>query len=106
MAAVEVEADGVLSEMIGIGNVCVDAEIEHKGFGRLLMSAAGIYIRENKRKGILLCKSKVKGFYHNCGWQIVCSNNTWINFERYHDGVMMDTEEPQRYKSLVINRNF
>lgn len=91
--------------MLGIGNVCVDTEVEHKGFGRLLMDAADIYILEQHKNGVLLCKSKVKGFYEKCGWSVVESKNVKIGLYEFCDYVM--TDKPSTvHKTLAFNRNF
>lgn len=105
LAAVEVQTDGVLSEMIGIGNVCVDAEVEHKGFGRLLMDTAEIYITSLNKTGILLCKPKVEGFYQSCGWKIVNGGNVQISSHPFYDIVMTDRVNMD-HKTLAFNRNF
>jgi GNAT superfamily N-acetyltransferase len=68
MVCVNLEYDSRTVEALGIGNVCVDPAMKGRNYGRLIMSVADFYCRQNKMPGILFCQEKNVGFYRTCNW--------------------------------------
>lgn len=68
MVRVSLEFDSRTVEALGIGNVCVDPAMKGRNYGRLIMSVADFYCRQNKMPGILFCQQKNVGFYKACNW--------------------------------------
>ncbi len=68
LVTVLVEIDSIQYEAIGVGNVCVERNLQNKGWGRVLMGEANSYIIKNGGMGVLLCKSDLLSFYEKCGW--------------------------------------
>lgn len=68
MVRVNLEYDSRAVKALGVGNVCVDPTMKGRNYGRLIMSVADFYCRQNKMPGILFCQQKNVGFYKACNW--------------------------------------
>lgn len=72
LVRVRLAVDGVCSDAIGIGNVCVAKDKRSMNYGRLLMQAVNTMLKKSNQIGILLCRDRLVGFYENSGWTKVC----------------------------------
>ncbi len=106
LVRVDVEYDSQKEKMIGIGGVCVDKTLAHKGYGRLLISKANESIRSSGKKGILLCKEPLREFYRKCGWKGLSVTDIRVAGEKYGHLVLAYPEIPDIKDKMVISRNF
>lgn len=105
ITTLKVRIDGKYDEFLGVGGVCVDKSIQHSGIGRLLMKATGEYIEQQEKKGILLCKENLQGFYRNCGWELLDYHMATVADMKYEQKVMI-LKSKFSCNEIVINRNF
>ncbi len=69
MVHIDIVSDEKKYSVLGIGNVCVDKEVEHLGYGTLLVAAANAIIKKMKTGGLLLCHEELIHFYLKNGWK-------------------------------------
>jgi predicted GNAT family N-acyltransferase len=55
-------------EILGIGNVCVNKDVQESGIGTLLMNISKFYAKQLSLDLILLCKKELVPFYEKCGF--------------------------------------
>lgn len=95
--------DDKSTNMIGIGNVCVDNNYQKNQYGFFLMKTAEYYLRKKKENGILLCKEKLIPFYDTIRWNryngITKINETTFNGVVYVYDKILSNE-------IIINKNF
>ena len=98
--------DGNENECIGVGNVCVDKEYEHIGYGSLLLNQANEYLLKLGKQGILLCKDALVPFYEKCNWEKIFSKQVRIRSKDYIDNVMSFPIVKQHIDEIKLDRNF
>lgn len=104
---VQIELDKNKIEAIGIGNVCVDKNFEHSGYGRSLVLKADEYITGLKKQGILLCKDSLIEFYRKCGWKIALAEKTFAaGVPYFHTVMLFPLNEDITYSRIIVSRNF
>jgi len=91
------------TDMIGIGNVCVDKNYQNNQYGFFLMKTSEYYLRKNMINGILLCKKKLIPFYDTIRWNRF-NGITKIN-ESVFNGVVYVYDEIFS-NEIIINKNF
>ena len=101
LVQLELELDNIAHVGLGIGNVCVSPAYKGKYYGRLIMSVADFFARQQNKLAILLCKEKNIGFYNNCQWiEFVGS----FNLKSYN--IHLFTNLPIKYNKIFYNREF
>jgi len=70
--------DGKLVHGYGIGNVC--SREQGLGYGSILMEVINKYLIENKKVGVLFCKSKLVEFYRKFDWCLVSKEKLNLSF--------------------------
>lgn len=93
--------------LVGLGNVCVDKRHLKMGWGNLVICVVNTYLKENKKNGILLCKSGLINFYKKNGWSLMNTDNLSIIVNNYilQESCMMYCP-PELSGELKINKNF
>lgn len=86
---VDCQYDHASERLAGIGNVCVDRRVLGEGVGLLLMAISKFYVRSMKLRSVLLCSSKLVGFYEKAGWREFLGSVT-ISGELYKKKIMFD----------------
>lgn len=103
MVFLQVQFAERFEEVSGIGNVCVNYEISGQGIGLLLMQICNYYINCHKKRGMLLCKKNLSGFYQKSGWQAF-PGKVLFQGNEYKELVMFN-ELPDAL-NIAIERNF
>lgn len=106
LVQVVVEYDNHEEKMIGIGGVCVDKSLEHKGYGKILIFNANEYIRRSGKKGILLCKEPLREFYYKCDWNSLSLSDVCVAGIKYEHLVLTYPKIIEAKCMLLISRNF
>lgn len=60
--------EGNIEEVMGVGNVCVDTKYSGQGIGQLIMNICNYYLDSFNKRAILLCQEKLLKFYEKSGW--------------------------------------
>lgn len=81
--------DDVYKSAIGLGCVCVDKSLEHKGFGKILLEEASQFIRKSNKNGVLLCKKNLIGFYEKCGWNNLDYQQAFVSDTIFNNNIMI-----------------
>ncbi len=103
----QISIDEKTVKMYGIGNVCSEAGRRGDGWGRLLMSAAGCFLIDLDRPGILLCRGAVFRFYEKCGWINVGAKAEIIVADRCFTGITMGYRWPEYgMRAVYIPKSF
>lgn len=105
LSNLKVTIDGKCFDFIGAGGVCVDKRIQHSGFGKQLMNTADMYIREQGKPGIFLCKDAVLGFYIKCGWKILHYDSALIAGKVFEHHIMLN-DRVCSCVNIAFDRNF
>lgn len=92
-------------DLIGIGGVCVDKGSQHTGMGKRLVDKANIYIKEQGRPGLLLCKDNLADFYKKCGWNLLKFQMAVVAGRNYEHNIMLLGANGSCSK-IIIDRNF
>lgn len=100
-----VSFDGGKEDALGVGGVCVNKNIEHRGYGRCLVQEANNFISQEGLKGLLLCKDGLVDFYKKCGWQNVVFSEAYVADKPFSYRIMA---YPNLIgcQSVLIDRNF
>lgn len=80
--------NGKKTDILGIGNVCVDRKLQKKGTGRLLMEKLNDYLDKNQLCGVLLCKDNLTDFYKKTGWILLKPQYVTVNAKEFNNNVM------------------
>lgn len=98
-----IKYDGIIEDVMGIGNVCVSTEFSKQGIGQLLMNICNYYLDNFGKQSILLCKESLVNFYQKSGWMI-------YNGEIYLNGILLEsklmTKKSLEVSSISLERNF
>ncbi len=95
--------------MMGIGNVCVNMDKQHSGYGAILMSAANMFIKDKRSCGLLLCHEDLLSFYKKMGWSIMNVENALIHNQPFRFNIMkLDCSKilPDKVNQIMIDRVF
>ncbi len=103
LSNIRVIIDGKTYKFIGIGNVCVEKDVQHSGIGMQLMDVVGKYLDEEN--GILLCKDALVNFYEKNGWKFVYYQQATVGERDYKNQIMLFKRDC-KCKSIIISRNF
>lgn len=109
MVCVDIKINQKPFKVLGIGNVCVNTEEEHMGFGAILLSTANALIKRKNTCGMLLCHDNVKSFYLKLGWDIYNAKEIRIEGNLFEYIVMTYDPYhilPLNVDDLIIYRNF
>ena len=108
LVKVNVEINKISYECMGIGNVCVDKQYEHKGYGRKLLQNVNAYLKRNNYVGVLLCKPNVEAFYDKLNWRKLVPESVYIKGDLYNNVVMLYnwSLEVTNIRTLEFDRNF
>jgi len=98
-----IKFDNKLTDIIGIGNVCVDKNYQKNQYGFFLMKTAEYYLKKKRENGILLCKEKLIPFYDTIRWNRF-NGITRIN-ETIYNGVVYVYDKILS-NEIIINKNF
>ncbi len=90
----------------GLGNVCVDKELQGKGLGKRLVEKANELITDAGEVGILLCHNHLLAFYERCGWHNVEYNSLLIGENKFNDILMLLNCDKNYLSDVVLDRNF
>jgi predicted GNAT family N-acyltransferase len=104
---VELEAciDQEKVDLIGIGNVCVDAKFQKHKLGNLLMDANQFYLRQLDKAGVLMCKEKLVGFYTKAKWQRF-KNTVILMGSPYTEHLFFSSDRFEHAKEVHLSKNF
>lgn len=95
--------DGIVEEVLGVGNVCVDSKYAGQGIGQLLMAICNYYLESFDKRAILLCKEHLLKFYKKSGW-IKYNGNIYLK------GILLEGElmlkNPLSSNKISLERNF
>ena len=91
--------------VLGIGGVCVDRNVEHSGYGKSLVQEANRFISNEGLKGLLLCKDELVGFYEKCNWLNVDFSNAIVDGKIFSHRIMAYPNAIE-CSSMSIDRNF
>ena len=100
-----VKIDGQCLDYIGVGCVCVDKAYQQTGIGRHLMKEAELYIKEQNKCGILLCKNTLVPFYKKCGWHQLEYQSATVAGNQYEHNIML-LDKACTCSNITIDRNF
>lgn len=104
---VKVEIDSKHIDCLGLGNVCVSKEYEHKGHARELLLFVNEYIKCRNEIGILTCKADKTLMYSKFNWNRLEVEEATIGEVQFKENVMvLFGENLNSIKSLKINQNF
>jgi predicted GNAT family N-acyltransferase len=101
----KVEIDGRNFNALGLGGVCIDKSIEHKGYGKRIVEEANEFIKGNGMKGFLLCKNHLVEFYRKCHWKLLNFEYAEIANVLYENSIM-ELDDMCSCSKIIINRNF
>jgi len=90
-------------QYFGIGNVCVDKNVNIKGLGLLIMQISTFILKQHNIPGILLCKKELIPFYLKTGWMLY-SGNCFINKEMFNYSVFTSIHLP--VNEIYIEKSF
>lgn len=104
---VDLEIDSQRIDCLGLSNVCVDKNVEKKGFGGKLVSEANRFIIAKKLTGLLLCKESLVPFYQKYGWRLLDYVEASVGGVPYDKRVMIyANRDLNDVDFIIINRNF
>ena len=103
MTNVSMKLDDRISNVVGIGSVCVKKDLKGEKIGFLIMQLANYYLSKGNLLGALLCKKDLKDFYIKCGWKIY-SNQVTINDEPFNHLLLFSRKIDT--KTVDINKTF
>lgn len=107
MVNIKIKLDKDEIEAIGIGNVCVDKNVEHSGYGKLLVLKANEYINLSEKQGALLCRKSLVDFYRKFGWKTAAAENAFVEENPYSRIIMLfPLKEDMMFSNIVISRSF
>ncbi len=111
MIHIKIQVNDSSYKMLGIGNVCVEKNFEHSGWGKKLLLETNRFILDHHFKGILLCKENLIAFYKKCGWIKIENSNIMLINEKYHNYLMSFPVETKdiifhSHNNIFIEKNF
>jgi hypothetical protein len=104
LCPVKAEVDGVMTDFLGIGNVCT--KTRGIGHGGILVKKVNAYLDETQAKGLLFCKDKVMRFYEHYGWQVIPTYKVTIDDEGHDDVYVIEYNMPSFRKLRYSDRLF
>lgn len=95
--------EGNIEEVMGVGNVCVDTKYSGQGIGQLLMNICNYYLDSFKIRAILLCQENLVKFYKKSGWM---KYNGKVYLKKINlEGELM-IKKPIVSSEISLERNF
>ncbi len=90
----------------GLGNVCVDKDVQRQGLGKKIVEKANEIIKINDDIGILLCHTHLIPFYERCGWVNTSYDNLEIDKRTFADVVMLFNNDLRHITYMTLDRSF
>jgi hypothetical protein len=100
LIAIDLIIDNVSYKALGVGNVC--AIQKGKGYGKVLMKLTNKFIADNKKIGLLFCKSELANFYLMNNWKLVDKDKIILPFDDSNIISMLYNYKGE-YKSIIFN---
>lgn len=94
------------AELCGLGGVCISHQLQGRGLGGILVNYATDLILHASKRGILLCREGLVGFYGSHGWKNLKFDDARVGDQPYGLRIMTTGGESKSCSSVLVDRNF